>query len=212
MNSKCFILLLVSIGAVAFASAVNYEKVAKEIFSDLLIGPIHIAYLGNFVYHFLFQDQEYELRIEDAVIRRFDPSRFRLRISEEYSLETEGQHSMKVILVLETLTMDSKVVYKKKGSNESPKELNLVSKSVLHPRFVTAITTDIYFDVYKRKVLDHDRVWLSFLGFDTTSNCNEQAPGFCHALHEFLSTQLYALNIKNGLQMEMTNQLTGRRY
>ena len=108
--------------------------------------------------------------------------------------------------------MDSKVVYKKKRSNESPKELNLVSTKVYNPRFLTAITTVIYFDENKRKVLDHGRVWTTLTAFDTKSNCNEQTPGFCHAFHKYLSNALRFLMIGNEMGMEMSKQLTGRKY
>ena len=216
MNCVCFIVLLVSIGAAVSAPArvfVEYLKIAREIFANFPIGPVHVGdFRSRELSKFVFQDQEYELSI-DAVIRRFEPVRVTPgSYGYGHPLPTPGQHSMQVRLILQTSAMDSKLTYKKKGSNESPKELNLVSTTVPDQRFITGLNTFINFDVNKRKVLGSDKTLITVRAYDTTSNCKDEAPGFCQALHKYLDSRLNYGKIAEGLRMEVKKLLSGRQY
>ena len=213
MNCNFFIVLLVSIGAAVSALAVDYFKVAKEIFGNFPIGPVSVGDLKFSSSKFLFQDQEYELSVKDAVIRRFDSARLHpLGVSNGHALPTPGQHSMQVRLILGTSTIDSKLTYKKKGSSEAPKELNMVSTTRPDQRSITGINTVINFDVNERKVLGYDKLSTRITAYDTTSNCNEETPGFCQALHNYLDSRLSYGKIAHELGMQVKKQLTARRY
>ena len=193
--------------------AVNYQRVAKEIFANFPIGPVHVPDLTLESNKFLFGDQEYEVNVKDAVIRRFESARLHpVGVSNGQALPIPGQHSMEIRLILGTLTLDSKLMYKKKGSNEAPKELNLVSTTVPDHRFVIGINIVINFDVNERKVLGYNKLSTTITAYDTTSNCNEQTPGFCQALHKHLDSQLSYGKIAHELGMQVKKQLTPRQY
>ena len=211
---NCLVLLVLCIGTAVSAPAVNYKEVAKEIFANFPIGPVHVGDLtihgGKFI---ILEGQEYELKIKDAVIRRLGSVRLHpVGVTNGRPLKTPGQHSMEIRLILGTLTMDSTLMYKKKGSSEPAKELNLVSKTVTDQRFITGINAVINFDVNDRKVLGYDKVWTTITAYDTTSDCKEATPGFCNALHNHLGKHLSFAQIAQKLGMQVKKQLTGRQY
>ena len=214
MNCNCFIFLLVSIGAVVSAPVIDYEKVAKEIITNFPIGPGVVPDAWYAVLYFVFQGQEYELSIKDPVIRRFQSARLQpVGVINGHPLPTPGQHSMEIRLILGTVTMDSKLMYKKKGSSESPKQLNLVSTIPPDQESRTKSRTVINFDVNERKVLSCDKVeTVTMTAYDMTSNCNEQTLGFCKALHKYLKNHLSYSKVAYQLSKEVKKQLTGRQY
>ena len=212
---NCLIVFLVCVGTAVSAPAVNYKEIAKEIFTNFPIGPIHVGDI-NFPEKsskFIFQDQEYELNIKDAVIRKLTSLRLHpAGVSDGRPLKTPGQHSMRIRLILGTLTMDSKLMYKKKGSSEPAKELKLVSETITDQRFITGINTVISFDVNKRKVLSIDKISKTTISYHPRSNCSEATPGFCDALHKYLRSLVIYTRIGYELGEEVKKQLTGRQY
>ena len=212
MNFNCFIVLLVSIGATVCTTAVNYKEVAKEVFGNFSIGPVPVGHAWHFVPNFTFQDQEYELNITNSVIRRFDSTRYYFMARNGHPLPTPGQHSMQIIFVLATQVIDSEMMYKKKKSNESPKELSMLSLTESKNPLSRAIDMVINFDMNERKVLGYDRVYTPTTVFETTTNCRDEAPGFCHALHKYLNSSLNYATIAQEMEREVEKQLTARRY
>ena len=211
MNCNCFILLLVSLGATVSAAAVDYEGLAKEIFANFEIGPVHVGDL-NFDFTFGFRDQEYELKIKDAVIRRFEPASLGLSYVNGVPTRTLGKHTISVQLSPGTLTMDCKLMYNKKGSSESSKELDLVLRTEESGQEVTSIIPVFQVDVNERKVLNVDGVRASTIGHVTTSNCSEQAPGFCLALHDFVNRWFNRRPVNSKLAMQVQERLTDKHY
>ena len=217
MNSNCLILLLVSVGAVVSAPvsapAVNYEQVAKEIFGNFPIGPVDVGNVGLNFGMFRFQGQEYELKIKDAVLRRVQSARLHpLGVTNGHALKTPGQHSMAIRLILGTLTMDSTLMYKKKGSSEAPKEMKLMSVTVPDHRFMTGINTVISFDVNERKVLGTGKVWTLVTPYDTRSSCQDEASDFCQAVREYVDSWFSYGIVAQQLGIQVEKLLTARKY
>ena len=212
MNFNCFIVLLVSIGATVSAPAVNYREVAKEVFANFSIGPVDVGHAWQFVHNFTFQDQEYELSIRNSVLRRFHSNQYYFMVRNGHALPTPGQHSMEIIFVLATQVIESEIMYKKKGSNELPKNLHMLSLTESDNRLSRAINMVINFDMNERKVLGYDRVYTPTAVYDTTSNCKDEASGFCDALHKYLNSSLNYETIAQELGREVQKQLTAIQY
>ena len=223
MNCNYLIIVLLSIGSAVSEPAVNYTKVAEEIFANFSVGPVYVGDFKLDDVRFTVEGQEYELNIKDAVIRKFEPIQVRYDalirkyrpvrvVPNGHPLETPGQHSMEIHLTIEPLIMDSKLLYKKMGSSEPFKELNLVSTGV--DDFKLNIILVINFDVNKRKVLSIDEVGLGFLPQDETDfNCDDLTPKFCDALSMyFWYPGINAAEIPQNLKLQIKKQLTGRQY
>lgn len=212
MNCNCFILVLVSLGATV--SAVDYEELAKKIFANFEIGSVHVGDL-DFDSTFGFQHQEYELKIKDAVIRRFEPDRLGLSYVSGVPTRILEKRLISVNLLPGTLTMDCKLVYNKKGSSESPKELDLVLRTEESGEEVVAIITQFKVNLNERKVENVNSIRALTMGYVATSNCNEQAPGFCDDLHDFVSTSFNFVNhrqVNSKLAMQVEQRLTAKHY
>ena len=228
---KCLVFAFVGFLAASASAQVDYNEVAKAIFKDFVIGPVHVGTLRKD--HLDYNGKTVNYNITDAVIRQINSVRLHGIGPHAFGSVTEGHplkklpdvrhfgdilpvqsvenlHSMEVVLSFGKVTVDSKLSYQKTG--ESVKEVTLESSTIEEHRSIRGVEINVIFDAVKRVVVGYKHVFTTITGYDSNSNCKDDEAGFCDALHQRLKQNFNVFEIPTKLGAEIKKMLIGRKF